>query len=33
MKKEIHKKPTSAEFDDYCAKKLHIVDKEYTNAL
>lgn len=33
MEKENYKTPTRTEFDDYCTKKLHIVDKEYMNAL
>lgn len=33
MEKEKYKTPTRTEFDDYCTKKLHIVDKEYMNAL
>jgi ribonuclease HI len=33
MKKETYKIPTNEEFDDYCTKKLHILDKEYINAL
>ena len=33
MKKEIYKKPTSAEFNDYCTKKLHIIDKDYISTL
>lgn len=33
MKQKNYKLPTRSEFDDYCVKRLLVIDKEYTDAL